>query len=66
LYKIAKCKEFDEGQPSKRKLYLQNFTWVFFVVTMQASICDPQLQEGDEIVYINGRKAEQLSHEQVI
>ncbi|CAB4018924.1 Tyrosine- phosphatase non-receptor type 4 [Paramuricea clavata] len=30
-----------------------------------ASICDPQLQEGDEIVYINGRKAEQLSHEQI-
>lgn len=28
-------------------------------------MCDPQLQEGDEIVYINGRKAEQLSHEQV-
>ena len=29
-------------------------------------MCDPQLQEGDEIVHINGRKAEQLSHEQVI
>ena len=28
-------------------------------------MCDPQLQEGDEIVYINGRKAEQLTHEQV-
>ena len=29
-------------------------------------MCDPQLQEGDEIVYINGRLAEQLSHEQVV
>ena len=32
---------------------------------LKASMCEPQLQEGDEIVYINGRTAEKLSHEEV-
>ena len=50
------------------KVYVSNVHAISFKYCFcyfQASLCDPQLQEGDEIVYINGRQAEQLSHEQV-
>ena len=39
--------------------------WILFFV-LQADLCMPQLQEGDEITLINGQDVKGLTHREVI
>lgn len=50
------------------KLGNSSFYTLFFVcfLTLQADLCVPRLNEGDQVVLINGRDIAEHTHDQVV
>lgn len=40
--------------------------WNFIYVALQADLCVPRLNEGDQVVLINGRDIAEHTHDQVV